>query len=355
MKIALVILHADPARGGAEVYTHRLARDLSREGHDVKLLASTFGADIEREFHVPISADGSSRTKKYQQFLNSLDTHLDQTDYDIVHAMLPVRRCDLYHPHAGVAGLVSKWKLNDLFNPRRFVFANVERQLLTGDKPPIVLSLSAYIDQQFATAYPGRELRIERLFNAVDLDRFPYRKPLNSPMSNMLMVAQDFDRKGLKYAMHAMAASGVERLALTVVGRDAPGRYERLARKLGIDDRVHFAGATSNIVDYYQKADFFILPTKHDPCSLVVLEALASGLPVISTKQNGACDVMRDARHGFVVDRADDIPTLTAAIRQLCDPDIRASMALACGTLRPKLSSAHHLTRLLELYATVAR
>src|SRR5438552_6454409 len=103
MKIALVILHADPTRGGAERYTLDLARALNSEGHDVSLLAATFADAPQGLRTIPLNASGLTRLGQYDRFLDSLQRHLAECSYDVVHAMLPVRRCDFYHPHAGVA------------------------------------------------------------------------------------------------------------------------------------------------------------------------------------------------------------------------------------------------------------
>jgi UDP-glucose:(heptosyl)LPS alpha-1,3-glucosyltransferase len=114
-----------------------------------------------------------------------------------------------------------------------------------------------------------------------------------------------------------------------------------------------FAGATADAYAFYRAADFFVLPTRHDPCSLVVLEALAMGLPVISTKQNGASEIMTPGFHGFVLDSADDHPALVAAVRALLDPATRARMRAACLALRPRLAYEHHLDTLLSIYQQV--
>ncbi len=101
------------------------------------------------------------------------------------------------------------------------------------------------------------------------------------------MIAQDFARKGLRETLVAMRRLDDAQLNLVVVGKENPARYRKLANTLGLHDRVVFAGATKDPYAYYKAADFFVLPTRHDPCSLVVLEALAMGLPVISTVKNG--------------------------------------------------------------------
>ena len=91
MKIALVILHADPARGGAERYTVDLAAALARRRHDVSILATSFAKCPEFVKPVELPAPGGTRVRQYRSMLDSLDRHLDNTRYDVVHAMLPVR------------------------------------------------------------------------------------------------------------------------------------------------------------------------------------------------------------------------------------------------------------------------
>ena len=118
-----------------------------------------------------------------------------------------------------------------------------------------------------------------------------------------------------------------------------------------VQDRVTFVGATDDIVRQYHSADYFVLPTRHDPCSLVVLEALACGLPVISTRQNGSCDVMKQNVHGIILNDAENVDALSSAMQQMNDPAIRNRMASACAALRETLSYDYHLDRLLELYA----
>jgi UDP-glucose:(heptosyl)LPS alpha-1,3-glucosyltransferase len=163
------------------------------------------------------------------------------------------------------------------------------------------------------------------------------------------MIAQDFARKGLEPALRALARVA-ERPVLLVVGKEDPLAYRRLADELGVAGDVVFAGPTLDPYAFYAASDFFILPTRHDPCSLVVLEALAMGLPVISTKQNGACEIMTTGEHGYVLDSADDAEGLVAAVSSLCDGATRGVMREKCLALRPVLAYAAHLETLLAIY-----
>jgi UDP-glucose:(heptosyl)LPS alpha-1,3-glucosyltransferase len=206
------------------------------------------------------------------------------------------------------------------------------------------------------------ESRLVKLFNATDLQRFdPAKNPaarqavrarfgLTSDHVVGLMLAQDFERKGLREALAALARVNDPRLVLLVAGKQDPSPYRRWAEWLGVGQRVHFAGATTDPYSFYQSADFFILPTRHDPCSLVVLEALAMGVPVISTIFNGACEIMDHRQHGIVLSDPANVNALAAAMTTLLDPARRAEMSRACLAHRPALSYEKHLDALEEIY-----
>lgn len=376
MNIALVILHADPARGGAERYTIDLARALVGRGHAVTLVAGSLGDGIDIP-HVPLRADGRSRARRYTTFLDALDAHLLDADYDIVHAMLPVRHCDVYHPHAGLAVEAVREghrrhpsplrrisaRVATLMNRRRWAMAEVEATLLRGPRPPVVLALSEYVKRTVRTHYPDLpEARLATLFNAVDLGRFdPQRDPAARAIRTSLGVAdddvlglfigQDYVRKGLRETLRATDLIDDARLKLAVVGRADRSIYARQVARQGRAGRVRFVGAQGDPYPYYAAADFFVLPTRHDPCSLVVLEALAMGLPVISTRYNGACEIM-GREHGFVLDDPADVGALADAMRALLDDPRRRSMAEAVRSLRPALSQDAHFDRLESIYRT---
>jgi UDP-glucose:(heptosyl)LPS alpha-1,3-glucosyltransferase len=380
VKIALIILHADAARGGAERYTMDLAGSLGARGHSVSLLASSFQSDQTAGRRVVMAAAGATRTRRYLRFLDSVEAEIDPGQYDIVHAMLPVRRCDVYHPHAGIAvEAVSGGHLNkanaarqaiawmgNRFNVRRNKFAKVEGELLRGGDPPVVLCLSRLIQSVVSRHYPGLPAdRLVALFNGIDLKKFDPaigrerrlqvrdRYGIDSSAVVGLMLAQDFERKGLGPAIEAMGKSPDAKLVLLVGGKPDPAKYRRLVDGLGLGRRVIFAGPVDDPAAFYQAADFFVLPTRFDPCSLVVLEALAMGLPVISTVRNGACEVMKNGVHGSVLADPDDTAALAEAMSTMTDAEYREKMADVCVQLRPHLSQTFHVDQLLKVYETV--
>ena len=349
MNVALVLLHADPARGGAERYTRDLAAGLVDRGHAVTVAATSFADVPAGVTTLPISAAGVTRVGQYERFLDGVD---GLSGFDVVHAMLPVRRCDVYHPHAGVAAeavVTAGWA--GRLNRRRVRFTQVERELLTGPRPPVVLCLSELIREVVRRHYSQvPEGRLVTLFNGTDLTRFDpagLRADFGVVGPVGLILAQDFPRKGLAEAIGAVAA--VPGWTLVVGGRDDFRPYQRQARRLGVGGRVVYLGPVADPPAAYRAADFFVLPTNHDPCSLVVLEALAMGVPVISTRQNGACEIMVDGVHGRILPSPTD--GLADAVRDVLRR--RDDMAAACLALRPALSQTDHLDKLERTYAAV--
>jgi UDP-glucose:(heptosyl)LPS alpha-1,3-glucosyltransferase len=239
-------------------------------------------------------------------------------------------------------------RIQNLAN-RRGVYASVESKLLEGPTVPLVIALSDYVKQSIVASYPSlRPDRLVTLFNAVNLDRFQISPLHNRDATQALMIAQDFERKGLAEAIEAVAR--VPSVHLTVVGREKTTSWESLAKQKNLADRVQFAGPSSDVRSFYANADFFVLPTRHDPCSLVVLEALACGLPVISTRFNGACEIMHSGVHGYVLEDPKDVSALADAMQRLSDHKVRADMREACIALRPQLSYETHLDTLLSIY-----
>src|SRR5207244_11872589 len=150
------------ARGWAERYTAEIAGALAKRGHEVSVLASDFPDQYAGAERVALKSGGMTRVGQYQRFLDSLDEHLAAHSYDIVHAMLPVRRCDLYHPHAGIA-VEAPTGLKAVFNPRRVEMATVERELLTRADPPPVLILSEYVNLFVTKHYPSlRDRKLQK-------------------------------------------------------------------------------------------------------------------------------------------------------------------------------------------------
>src|SRR4029079_15722540 len=129
---------------------------------------------------------------------------------------------------------------------------------------------------------------------------------------------------------------------LLVAGDPYTAGYERLARRLGVAARVCFLCFCPDTRDCYFASDFFVHPTFYDPCSLVVLEALACGLPIITSRYNGAAEVMRPPREGYVLDDPHNLDQLAGALKHLLDPARRAAGAQAARRTAALWTFEHH-------------
>lgn len=140
-----------------------------------------------------------------------------------------------------------------------------------------------------------------------------------------LFVGHNFERKGLGDAVKTVAA--LDRAHLAVVGDGDAKPYVKLADDLGISNRVHFVGATENPEAIFCDADVFLLPTYEDVWGIAVIEAMAAGLPVVTTDAAGVANLVSSSGAGFVVP-AGSVRSLREAVASLlADTAARHDMA----------------------------
>jgi UDP-glucose:(heptosyl)LPS alpha-1,3-glucosyltransferase len=201
------------------------------------------------------------------------------------------------------------------------------------------------------------------IYNAVDPEEFgpTVRKDRAATRARLdladhhvafLLVGSGYARKGVPAAIRALAQLP-EAARLVVVGRDKdPARYKTLAQRAGVRGRVVFAGPQQDPRPFLGASDAFVLPTLYDPLSNAVLEALACGLPVVTSRRCGAGELVVAHGAGFICDASDDA-ALAGHMGRLLDADLRARTAgraiEAVAALTPD-AMAH---RLLELYGSL--
>ncbi len=231
-------------------------------GHQVDLISTRFGSPIAGVKFVTLDAKAPTRAGRFPIFLNSLDAHLRGQKYDLVHSMLPVRHCDIYHPHAGMAKAALESHLSrptappgvaqlaNRLNRKRQLFAMVEEALLHGPDKPFIICLSDYVKGMILKYYPEISGQLVKLFNGTDLNAFDPAQAFDRPSGDSkairippdatvaLMIAQHFERKGLAEVIAATANLAKTSLAaaptILVVGQDDPSRSRDQAKRLGV-------------------------------------------------------------------------------------------------------------------------
>lgn len=136
----------------------------------------------------------------------------------------------------------------------------------------------------------------------------------------LLLVANELGRKGLGTLLEAVAALDDARVHVLLVGRTPPTEYEATARALGVADRFHYAGATDDVGFVHAASDVFVLPTQYEAFCLAVVEALASGLPVITTAVPGAGDVVVAGKTGLIQSEPRSAAELERLLRAALEP-----------------------------------
>jgi UDP-glucose:(heptosyl)LPS alpha-1,3-glucosyltransferase len=206
-----------------------------------------------------------------------------------------------------------------------------------------IIAISGMVKQDMMHWYQIPEEKITVVYNGVDIEHFhprnrQYREEIRKRHGIggdervILFVSNNFRMKGLGFLIKASAK--IEKkdhppFKLLILGRDHQDSYLRLAREKGIFEEVVFAGSTNEPEKYYGASDFLVHPTFYDACSLTVLEALASGLPVITTQSNGASGIITQGQEGFVISDPRDDQVLVEKISFFLDREKveRASIA----------------------------
>jgi len=376
MRIGLVIEEFDPRRGGVEQWTSQAVEHLAVRGHEVHVVARRFSTAT---LAMPIIAHPLGQPRGRIAFAEAAGQLLRSLALDVVHDTGCGWHCDVFQPHGGsrVAAaarnvlLLPPWmrwikrSVNRLL-PRYRQFDALSARQYAGDGR-LVLALSRRVAADLAGLHgvPGEQLRL--IYNGVDTERFSpdhraayrdrVRRRLGIAESSvlLLLVAHNFRLKGVPMLLRAMARWPHRQAAeLVIVGGKHLGRFARAARRLGIEDRVHFVGAVDDTVPYYAAADVYVHPTFYDPCSLVVLEALASGLPVVTTRQNGASELLTDGREGFLLDDPADVGEFLGCIEPLLEAGQRERMGQAARKLALGHTFARNIDELVAVYEEVA-
>ncbi len=277
MHVGILCEHSDPLRGGAERYLEALARRLRERGHEVTVRARTG----------PHARDVASFPAALRPWHYARTLLPELRKADVVLSTAPVPGCDFYQPHTGILGASVPAHLDPLppplrfvrrWNPHRFAhFAVLKTFEARAVKPPArVLALSPRVVEDLKRFYPQAQAVLRR--PGVDLDRFRPGGPKRR-QPRLLFVATNFRLKGLHTLLRAMKL--LPRATLTVVGPDK-----------GVPaDRVEYVRHADDLPALYREADVLVHPTWYDTASLVVLEALASGTPAITTTRDGNADL----------------------------------------------------------------
>jgi UDP-glucose:(heptosyl)LPS alpha-1,3-glucosyltransferase len=357
MKIG-VIRQRYTAIGGAERYLDGLIRELIARGHDVHVFANSWQSGTEGfTFHRVPMVRGSSFLKALS-FAASSRRVVARIHCDRVFSMERTLRQDVYR--AG-DGCHREWlrqrarfnsplrQLSIAINPFHATMLSLERRMFTPEATGRIIANSHRGKREIIDhyGYPGD--RIHVLHNGVDCERFrPRAERTASQRLRLLFVGTGFERKGLPFAIRALSLLPPH-VELSVVGKGDIARYQRMAASAGVADRIEFLGKGQDMPLLYQSADVLVHPAVYEPFANVCMEAMASGLPVITSRMNGVSEVIETGRNGAIVEQPEDFEAVAAAIRPFLDEKTRR----AAGVFARRTAEAHafgpHITETLRV------
>jgi UDP-glucose:(heptosyl)LPS alpha-1,3-glucosyltransferase len=234
-----------------------------------------------------------------------------------------------------------------------------------GDPQRTIIAVSQMCARDYQHYHDVPPERIRLVYHGTDNERFSplhrnrWREEIRDRLHVcddevlLLFVGHDYQRKGLATAVRAaerLAAEGAP-VRLVVVGGKRRHPQPTASAPGGL---VINAGAIDDPVPYYAAADVFVLPTFYDPCSLSVSEAAASGLPSVTTRFNGAAELLTEGVDGSVIaDPADDAE-LAAALRPLLDTAVRQRMGEAARKLALKYTLDRNCDQIVSIYRQIA-
>ena len=331
------------ATGGAEAYVKRFAQALLDAGHTCTLFTSADwpaadwpGGRIEA---LPASTPLA--------FADALGKARAAAPCDYLFSLERVWSCDAYRAGDGVhqawlerrARAEPFWKRwGRRLNPKHRQLLTLETSLFSPKGAGIVIANCRMVKEEIVREYGYPAARIHVVYNGLPASAAPSpelraqtRAQLGLAESDyvLLFAGTGWERKGLQTALDALAqVRATCRPVLLVAGRGNPRRYRQ-------SERVRFLGPVAQMAACYAAADAFVLPTLYDPFSNACLEALAAGLPVLTTAANGFSEILAPGLEGEVLANPRDSAALARAMEAWSDPARRAA-------IRPRLLELAH-------------
>jgi UDP-glucose:(heptosyl)LPS alpha-1,3-glucosyltransferase len=259
------------------------------------------------------------------------------------------------HP---VTGLPRNWGIADR------LLLRLEETIFRKRRYRKIIAVADGVRRELMECYGVPEADVVVIPNGVDLAAFSpdvraarredsrRRLGLTEDDTAILFVGNEFERKGLKFALDAMALAKSSTQKLIIAGKDDPAPYRQYARRLGISPNVRFAGTSNDMPSMFAAADIFLLPTSYEAFSLALLEAAATGLPIITTRVNGAVELVRDRANAILVDQ--DSQEIAKAVRLLIEtPELRTRFGHESRTAALQYSWDVVADRTVKVYESV--
>ncbi len=341
MRIAILTRRFDSAGGGTERDLIVTAQGLSAAGHQITIFADEIRAATgDWDVHRVGAGPRLGRALSLLRFAWTAAPAARRAGAELVLSFARCVGADVMRSgggaHASYIRAARKWRgapgaFAMRISPYHQVQMLVERQAFRSPGLKRAIAVSNFVRDDLIREFGLAPEKAVTIYNGVDLDRFrpaadpseraAIRQKFAVPASArvIVFVGNGFARKGLGFLIEAwpLLAGGA---FLLVVGADrAAGKFARRARALNVGARVVFAGPQPNVEAIFHAADAFAMPSLFEPFGNVVMEAMASGLPVMTSASSGVAELVPPSMRGFRVENPDDVGEVALRLGALFD------------------------------------
>lgn len=318
MKIAICLFKYFPF-GGLQRDFMRIARECVKRGHEVHVYAMQWEGEREPSLQLHlISVKGLSNHARARSFSEQVEPYLNKGDYDVVMGFNKMPHLDLYYAADVCYQARIKAKRSFLYrwSPRYRSWKELEQKVFDPEMQTNIMLLSQLQQAAYADTYGTSSDRFHLLPPGIARDRIApanaesirhsVRARHHLPQQDymLLMVGSGYQTKGLDRAIIGLAHLP-EKIRQTthlfVIGQGNATRFNKLAERLGVTKNVNILGPRNDVPDYLLAADLLLHPSYHENTGTAILEALAAGLPVLTTEVCGYAHYVTDADAGTVL------------------------------------------------------
>jgi glycosyltransferase involved in cell wall biosynthesis len=372
MKIGIVTRNIMKGDGQSRV-NYEIAWEAIRQGHDVTILADKVDLELQqhsqahwiniqvKNFPTQILS-GLAFAWKCRTWLNQNRSSLDvlMVNGANTNELSDVNAVHFVHT-SWLRSPVHPWQLRkDFYGAYQWFFStlNAYWEKIAFQKAKVIVAVSEKVKQELLDISIAPD-KVKVIFNGVDLKEFSpgirERQKLGLPEGvTLALFVGDIltSRKNLDSILKALV--NVPELHLAVAGKVEGSPFPQLAIALGLTERVHFLGFRSDISEIMKAADFFVFPSRYEACTLVLLEAIASGLPVITANTTGGAEAIT-LDCGLVLSDSEDTQALADALIKLTsDRALRMQMGKAARAIAERYSWENIAKSYLEIFEELA-
>jgi UDP-glucose:(heptosyl)LPS alpha-1,3-glucosyltransferase len=357
------------AFGGAERFVARAMQALRAEGTELTIVTRQWEPDGGAHALICDPFYLGSLWRDWG-FARSVCRAIAKQPFDLVQSHERIACCDIYRAGDGVhrewlaqrrrvLGMAAR--IGVRLNPYHHYLLRAEKKLFHSPKLKAVICNSMMVKEEIRRYFDLPESKLHVILSGVDTTAFhpalksqhrqAVRQRLGIPQDATvyLFVGSGFERKGIPVLLQAMHGLPENR-HLVVIGKDKKLKaFRARAVSLGLARRAHFLGGQPDVKPFYGAADALVLPTLYDPFPNVALEAMACGLPLLTSTKSGAAELIRNGENGYVCDALDG-DALIAAMRRLSSGNLLGDAARR--TVEP-LGLENMAQQLTRLYAAL--